>query len=159
MSTPPNYSLAAPAKRPEILALAQDLNGTPSGEEYEKMISGMMYDPTVPALLEARHLARGLAAAYNNLDTTSVPFDKIGEVRLELLRKLVGKVGDKTFVEPPFRPDYGCNISFGREVFVNFGLTVLDTSLVVIGDRVQIASNVSIIAASHDPSVLSRRRG
>ncbi|RAH77227.1 hypothetical protein BO86DRAFT_383206 [Aspergillus japonicus CBS 114.51] len=112
MSTPPKYSLAAPAKRPEILALAQDLNGTPSGEEY---------DPTVPALLEARHLARGLAAAYNNLETTTVPFDKIGEVRLELLRKLVGKLGDKTFVEPPFRPDYGCNISFGREVFVNFG--------------------------------------
>ena len=37
-------------------------------------------------------------------------------------------------------------------------LTVLDTSLVVIGDRVQIGTNVSIITAGHDTSVLSRRK-
>jgi hypothetical protein len=34
--------------------------------------------------------------------------------RLELLRNLVGKVGDGTFIEPPFLPDYGCNIMIGN---------------------------------------------
>jgi hypothetical protein len=32
-------------------------------------------------------------------------YDKIGDKRLELLRNLVGKVGDGTFIEPPFLPD------------------------------------------------------
>jgi len=35
-------------------------------------------------------------------------------------------------------------------------MTVLDTSLVVIGDRVQFGPNVSIFSAGHDTSVLSR---
>ena len=37
-------------------------------------------------------------------------------------------------------------------------LTILDTSLVVIGDRVQIGTGVSLITAGHDTSVLSRRK-
>lgn len=36
--------------------------------------------------------------------------------------------------------------------------TVLDTSLVVIGDRVQFGPNVSIYTAGHDTSILSRRK-
>jgi hypothetical protein len=71
-------------------------------------------------LLEARHRARGLAADYNNLDTKKVSLDKIASVRLELLRKLVGEVGEGTFVEPPFLPDYGCNVSIGKDTFINW---------------------------------------
>ncbi|OJJ97453.1 hypothetical protein ASPACDRAFT_45543 [Aspergillus aculeatus ATCC 16872] len=35
--------MAAPSERPEIIALSQDLRGTPQSEKYERMISGMMY--------------------------------------------------------------------------------------------------------------------
>lgn len=78
------------------------------------------YDPFVPVLVEARHRARGLTADYNNLDTKAVPSDKIAPVRLDMLRKFVGKVGDGTFVEPPFLPDYGCNVSIGSDTFINW---------------------------------------
>ncbi|KAL4869620.1 hypothetical protein BDV12DRAFT_185115 [Aspergillus spectabilis] len=78
------------------------------------------YNPLLPKLCEARHRCRGVATDYNKLDTKTVPYDQIGERRLELLRKVVGRVGDGTFVEPPFLPDYGCNISIGKECFVNF---------------------------------------
>lgn len=37
-------------------------------------------------------------------------------------------------------------------------MTILDTSLVVIGDRVQFGCNVSIYTAGHDTSILSRRK-
>lgn len=125
-----------------------------------------------------------MTSDYNSLDTKSIPYDQIYEKRLELLRKVVGKVGDGTFIEPPFLPDYGCNIIIGKDCFINwklapppsprvffphgmellirneyYSLTVLDTSLVVIGDRVQIATGVSIFTAGHDTSVLSRRKG
>lgn len=84
------------------------------------MLNITRYDPYGPILLEARHRARGLTADYNNLDTRTVSSDRISEVRLELLRKLVGRAGEGTFVEPPFLPDYGCNIIIGKEVFINF---------------------------------------
>lgn len=37
-------------------------------------------------------------------------------------------------------------------------VTILDTSLVVIGDRVQIGTGVGIFSAGHDTSVLSRQK-
>lgn len=37
-------------------------------------------------------------------------------------------------------------------------MTILDTSLVIIGDRVMIASEVGIYSATHETSVLSRRK-
>lgn len=37
-------------------------------------------------------------------------------------------------------------------------LTILDTSLVVIGDRIQMGPNVGIFTAGHETSVLSRRK-
>ncbi|KAJ5213048.1 hypothetical protein N7449_000217 [Penicillium cf. viridicatum] len=150
--------MAATAKRPEIIELSRDLRGIPQCEDYDHMISGMMYNPNTPKLLEARHKCRGLAANYNNLDTQTITSDQIFEKRLELLRKLVGKVGDGTFIEPPFLPDYGCNTIIGSNCFINWNVTILDTSLVVIGDRVQIGTGASIFTAGHDTSVLSRQK-
>ncbi|KAI9706576.1 MAG: hypothetical protein M1836_003583 [Candelina mexicana] len=120
---PPNQTcnLAATEKRPEIIEIAKNLNGVPKGEEYEKMISGMMYNPLLSSLLEARHRARGLAADYNNLDTKMISFQDIGQARFQRLEKLVGKVGENTFIEPPFLPDYGCNVSIGADTFINWG--------------------------------------
>lgn len=37
-------------------------------------------------------------------------------------------------------------------------LTILDTSLVILGDRVQIGPKVSIYTAGHETSILSRRK-
>ncbi|KAI9043597.1 sugar O-acetyltransferase [Aspergillus affinis] len=148
--------MATTEKRPEIIQLSRGLNGAPYCHQYDCMISGMMYNPNTPKLLEARHRCRGLTADYNNLDTKTFSYDQVFDKRLGLLRKLVGKVGDGSFIEPPFRPDYGCNMIIGSNCFINWGLTVLDTSLVVLGDRVQIGTNVGIFGAGHDTSVLSR---
>ncbi|OJJ36247.1 hypothetical protein ASPWEDRAFT_41454 [Aspergillus wentii DTO 134E9] len=84
------------------------------------LFTTLRYNPNIPKLLEARHRCRGLADDYNKLDTKTVSYDKIADVRLDLLRKVVGKVGDGTFIEPPFLPDYGCNISIGRDCFINW---------------------------------------
>ncbi|KAL1953860.1 hypothetical protein VTO42DRAFT_2084 [Malbranchea cinnamomea] len=150
--------MAATEKRPEIIEIARGLKDVPMCEEYEKMISGMMYNPLYPQLQEARHRCRGRAADFNSVDTKKVPYDKIAEVRMSLLRELVGRVGNNTFIEPPFMPDYGCNTVIGNDVFINWNCTILDTSLVVIGDRVMMGPNVSIYTAGHDTSILSRRK-
>lgn len=116
--------MAASEKRPEIIALARELKDVPMCEEYERMVSGMMYNPNTPKLLEARHRCRGLAADYNGLDTKTVPYEQIAEKRLELLRRVVGRVGDGTFIEPPFMADYGCNVIIGKDCFVNWKYVV-----------------------------------
>ncbi|KAJ5624423.1 hypothetical protein N7510_000732 [Penicillium lagena] len=150
--------MASKEKNPELIALARDLAEVPMCEDYEKMISGMLYNPLVPRLLEARHRCRILTHEYNLLDPHTVTYEQVADERFKRLQRLVGRVGEGTFVEPPFRPDYGCNIIIGRDCFLNWNITILDTSLVIIGDRVQIGPNVGIFTAGHETSILSRRK-
>ena len=74
-----------------------------------------------------------------------------------MLQAILGKVHPTAFIEPPFSIDYGCNISIGQNFYSNFNLTILDCSLVTIGDRVMCGPNVSIFAATHETEVQSRR--
>jgi hypothetical protein len=39
---------------------------------------------------------------------------------MKLLENIVGKAGRGSLIEPPFNPDYGCNIIMGEECFINF---------------------------------------
>ncbi|KIV85176.1 hypothetical protein PV11_00906 [Exophiala sideris] len=70
---------------------------------------------------------------------------------------VIGKVGDDVYLEPPLFLDYGCNIKLGDQIYANFNLTILDCSLVTIGNRVMFGPNVSIYAATHETDVQSRR--
>ncbi|KAL0938623.1 acetyltransferase C18B11.09c 2 [Colletotrichum truncatum] len=148
--------MATTSKDTKIIELARDLQGTPWCEEYEKMISGMLYIPLHPKLLEGRHKARCIVHKYNTLDPSSKPYDELMNLQQDMMKGILGKVGKGTFIEPPFVPDYGCNVIVGENCFINFNCTILDTSLVIIGDRVQFGPNVSIYTAGHETSVLSR---
>lgn len=37
----------------------------------------------------------------------------MAEDRMVKLKELLGHVGEEVLIEPPFRVDYGCNISLG----------------------------------------------
>ncbi|PKX89709.1 uncharacterized protein P174DRAFT_498296 [Aspergillus novofumigatus IBT 16806] len=61
------------------------------------------------------------------------------------------------FIKLLFMLDYECNISISRDyLLIRSILTVLDTSLIIISDWVQIGMNISIITTSHDTSILSQ---
>ena len=121
ISTTMTKQTSSTEKRQEILEVVKGLNGTPENSElYDKMVSGMLYDPMDPVLLEIRLRTRGLVQDYNSMDTRSMQPDEAVERRLEVLRRLVGKIGEGTYIEPPFLPDYGCNISIGKNTFINW---------------------------------------
>ena len=117
------------------------------------------YDPFVPELQTGRFKARKLASQYN----APIPEDATEEgllaQRTELLKKFLGSLGERSFIEPPLNVDYGCNILLGSDFYSNFGLTILDCCLVGIGDRVMFGPNVSILSATHQTDVQSRRDG
>ncbi|TKW56286.1 putative acetyltransferase C18B11.09c [Colletotrichum tanaceti] len=147
---------AKPQKDVELLGLARALENTPWCENHELMVSGMIYNPVDPVLVEGRHRGRRLAREFDDLDHREHSADGISEKKTEVLRRMLGAIGAGTFVEAPLHVDYGCNVVFGKNCFANFNLTILDVSLVIIGDRVQFGPNVSIYCAGHDTSVLSR---
>ncbi|KAK4141532.1 uncharacterized protein C8A04DRAFT_39036 [Dichotomopilus funicola] len=151
--------MAATEKNPQELEKASSLAHVPRGDEYEKMISGMLYNAMDPDLASSRFEARRTCHAYNSYfpSDASATFATLAAYRLSQLRSFIGAVGDDAFIEPPFRVDYGCNIRFGSCFYANFGLIILDCALVTIGDRVMFGPNVSLLSATHETDVRSRR--
>ncbi|KFA65033.1 hypothetical protein S40285_05638 [Stachybotrys chlorohalonatus IBT 40285] len=142
------------------LKKAEFLNNIPRGDEYEKMISGMLYDSFVPELEDARLKARVWMNKYNTMEPEDATLKTaaIQAKRLRLLRDIMGSVrGEDVFIEPPLRVDYGSNIILGDRFYANFNLTILDCAIITIGDRVMMGPNVMISAATHEIEVGSRR--
>ncbi|MFS0838937.1 sugar O-acetyltransferase [Paenibacillus sp. 1P03SA] len=121
--------------------------------EKQKMIAGKPYKAFGEELLNERQHAKEVLFDYNALRPGEV--DK----RNALLRPLLGRTGRNFFVEPPFRCDYGYNISLGENFYSNYNLTVLDCNRVMIGDNVLIGPNVSIFTAGHAIHPEPRRDG
>ncbi|KAH9828004.1 putative acetyltransferase [Teratosphaeria destructans] len=152
--------MAASQKKPEELEKAKQLNNTPTGDQYERMISGMLYDAQDTALATARFRGRKWMHNYNNVYFPQDPdadFSTLEVGRLELLRQLIGRLDGGAFIEPPFSIDYGCNIKLGDRFYSNFNLVILDCALVTIGDRCMFGPNISILTATHETEVQSRR--
>ncbi|MFT4136996.1 sugar O-acetyltransferase [Microbacterium sp.] len=111
--------------------------------ERERMISGRTYRSTDPELSRERAATKRILHEYNNTH----PDDE--ERRMELLRGLLGSVDELLWIEPPFRCDYGAQISMGRYVYANYDLAILDCAPVTIGDMVLFGPRVTLATASH----------
>lgn len=75
----------------------------------------------------------------------------------ELMRQLIGsEVDESVTVLPPFYTDYGRNIVFGKDVFVNTNCTFMDRGGITIGDGTLIGPNVNMTTLNHDHDPLRR---
>lgn len=113
----------------------------------------------MPELEAVRLRARKWAMKYNTTFPDEDSFAGVAKARLAMLKEIIGHIeDDEAFIEPPFSIDYGCNINLGKRFYANFNLTILDCAIVTIGDRVAFGPNVSILAATHETEVASRRQ-
>ena len=76
-----------------------------------------------------------------------------------ILRELLGHVGEGVLVRPPFRCDYGTQISIGAGTFVNFDCVMIDVAPIRIGEDCQIATRVQLLTATHPIDPGPRRDG
>ncbi len=117
--------------------------------EREKMVAGMLYDSADQELQDLRERCVHLCKKFNDLSELRAAEQK------EVLKELLGSVGERLWIRPPLRLDYGCNVYLGN-VSINFNCTMLDVAPIRIGDNVQIGPNVSFFTASHP--LLARER-
>ncbi|CEJ83790.1 Putative Maltose O-acetyltransferase [[Torrubiella] hemipterigena] len=149
--------MAATVKDEEAIAVAKTLKNIPWCEDYEKMISGMLYNAFVPELVDSRFKARRFMHKYSNAFPDDATPESLTALRTDMLQGILGKAGKDVYIEPPFSIDYGTNIILGDNVYANFNLIILDCALVRIGNRVMFGPSVSIFAATHETEVQSRR--
>lgn len=121
--------------------------------EWDKMISGQLYDASDPELARMRIACRELLQRFTHVS----PVDEA--MQQEIARNLLGSMGEGVTIVPPFYCDYGCNISVGSNVFMNFSCTILDPAPVVIGDNVQFGPSVQVYTATHPIMAAERIKG
>ncbi len=112
--------MASTSKNNALLESVRSNKHVPWCEDYEKMISGMLYDSFVPELTNGRFRARKLMDKYNKYFPEDATFESLAEDREVMLKELMGSVGKDIFMEPPVYVDYGCNISIGERFYANF---------------------------------------
>lgn len=120
--------------------------------EWEKMVSGELYDPHDPELVRARSRARDLCRQLN------ATREDDQEGRRNILKQLFGAGGDEVWMQPPFYCDYGTNILLGRRCYFNFNCVVLDVARVTVGDYTLFGPAVQIYTATHPLDAELRRR-
>jgi maltose O-acetyltransferase len=119
-------------------------------DEWQKMVSGAIYDAAHPTLIEKLVATREKIYEFNQLRPSQI------QEQRAILRELLGTCGEVILINQPFRCDYGCNIHVGERFFANFNFTVLDEAPVTIGNDAFIGPNVSIYTACHSTNVEER---
>ncbi|MCL4148452.1 UNVERIFIED_CONTAM: hypothetical protein GTU68_032726 [Idotea baltica] len=112
-----------------------------------------MYNPRDKELVSARLNARLLLRKI-----AEIPEGKERQ-RKHFFRELLGKTGQKFYIENPFICDYGTNIYWGENSYANFGCIILDAAPVYIGENVMMGPSVKLFTATHPIKFKERNKG
>ena len=63
---------------------------------------------------------------------------------------MFAEIGPKCYIEPPFHSNFGGHhVHFGKGVYANFNLTLVDDTHIYVGDYTMFGPNVTIATAGH----------
>ncbi len=111
--------------------------------QKELMLSEQLYNSHDNELFKDAMRSRKITRLFNN--TT----EEQAEYRIQLLKQLFGSTGEKIYIEPPFRCDYGSNTYIGNGFYANFDCIILDVAEVHIGEHVLFGPRVCVYTPNH----------
>lgn len=72
------------------------------------------------------------------------------EKRAEMLKKMFAEIGEDCYIELPLHANWaGKHVHFGKGVYANFNLTLVDDTHIHVGDYTMIGPNVVLATAGH----------
>lgn len=110
----------------------------------DKMHKGELYLPGDPEILEEQFRRLDLLYEYNH----TLPSNQ--RRKAELLREMLAEVGEDCYIETPLFANWGGkHVHFGKCVYGNFNLTLVDDTHIYVGDYTMMGPNVTIATAGH----------
>ncbi len=120
----------------------------------DKMHTGELYLPGDDSIMQEQYQRVNRLCDFNATRPTEI------SRRQELLKKMFAEIGEDCYIEPPFYANQGgANVHFGKNVYCNFGVTMVDDTHIYVGDCTMIAPNVVIATAGHPIEPELRRQG
>ncbi len=110
----------------------------------EKLHSGGLYLPNDDSILKKQ--AKYLELQYDFNQSRPSEMEK----RSVLLKKMFADIGEGCYIEPPLHANWGGHhVHFGRGVYANFNLTLVDDTHIYVGDYTMFGPNVTIATGGH----------
>lgn len=110
----------------------------------EKMHSGKLYLPSDEEIVKEQTMCLEKLYDYN----ATRPLEQ--EKRASLLKEMFAEIGEGCYIEPPLHSNFGGrHVHFGKNVYANFNLTLVDDTHIYVGDNTMIGPNVTIASAGH----------
>ena len=122
--------------------------------QKDKMHSTELYLPMDKEILDEQLKCLDRLHAFNQ----SLPSEV--EKREALLKELFAEIGEGCYIEPPLRSNWGGrHVHFGKNVYANFNLTLVDDTHIYVGDCTMIGPNVTLATAGHPVWPALREKG
>lgn len=110
----------------------------------EKMHNGALYLSGDEELLEEQRIWLEKLYDYNMTRPSE------GKKREAMLKELFAQIGEGCYIEPPFHANWaGKFVHFGKNIYANFGLTLVDDTHIYVGDYTKFGPNVVVATAGH----------
>ena len=113
-------------------------------DKLDILHAGELYLPNGDELMEEQLKCLDRLYDFNMTRPTEL------KKREQMLREMLAEVGENCYIEPPFHSNWGGrHVHFGKNVYANFNLTMVDDTHIYVGDYTMFGPNVTVAAAGH----------
>ena len=110
----------------------------------EKQHGGALYLPGDPELQREQLQCLDRLHAFNQIPPSQL------EKKTALLREMFAELGEDCYIETPFHANWGGrHVHFGKNIYANFNLNLVDDTHIYVGDFTQLGPNVVLATAGH----------
>ena len=123
-----------------------------SEEAKIRMAEGRIYQPGDEGILKEQFVCMEKLYDFN----ATRPSEQ--KKRQDMLKDMFAAIGANCYIEPPLHANFGGkHVHFGRNVYANYNLTLVDDGHIYVGDYVMIGPNTLITTVNHPLSPAGRR--
>lgn len=113
-------------------------------DNKQKMHSGDLYYPNDEAIMKEQLACLDRLYDFNATRPSEM------EKRMQMLKEMFAQIGEDCYIEPPFHANWGGrHVYFGKGVYANFNLTLVDDTYIYVGDYTMFGPNVVVATAGH----------
>ena len=125
-----------------------------TNDKFAKLHSEELYYPNDEEIIKVQNQCLEKLYEFNE----TKPHEP--EKRQQLLKSMFAEIGENCYLEPPFRANWGGKfVHFGKNVYANFNLTLVDDSHIYVGDYTMFGPNVTVVTATHPICPELREKG
>ncbi len=110
----------------------------------EKLHSGEIYYPSDENIMKEQLACLDKQYDFNLTRPTEL------EQREKILKEMFAEIGEGCYIEPPLHSNWGGHHThFGKFVYANFNLTLVDDTHIYVGDYTMLGPNVVLATGGH----------